>query len=297
MSALPEGYLDVAHLFPCAIQSGFTSAPQSISLDRHRLTYVPLSDAALNVTKASAGTSHEIVDNLPLTSPGTQAWRAIFPEGSINPANKIAPKGGFGFYMGGPSANLSFENATEILLSYAVYFEPGFEFVRGGKLPGPYGGSTPEIAYGCSGGRKEDRDQAFSLRLMWRRNGDGEIYAYLPLVKENTDVLTRVPPKSEQNPDYGFSIGRGAWRFKPGKWTVVAQRVQLNDAGVANGEIDIWANGEKVICATGVVIRENPDTVFRGAHFQTFFGGNQPEWASPKTQCALFANISGAIIR
>lgn len=64
---------------------------------------------------------------------------------------------------------------------------------------------------------------------------DGEIYAYLPLVKENTDVLCKVPPKSEQNPDYGFSIGRGAWRFEPGKWTVIAQRVKLNDAGEANG--------------------------------------------------------------
>ncbi|KAG8862228.1 hypothetical protein FRB96_001807 [Tulasnella sp. 330] len=290
-----DGFLNVSHLFPCAVQSGFTSAP---GLDGpNGLTYVPLSDDTLNIAKVSKETTHEIVEDLPLADPGTKAWRAVFPEGSINPNNKTAPKGGFGFYLGGPGGDFAFENAKEILFSYAVYFEPGFEFVRGGKLPGPYGGSTPEIAYGCSGGRKEDRDQCFSLRLMWRRNGDGEIYAYLPLTEENTDVLCKVPPKSEQNPDYGFSVGRGAWRFKPGKWTVIAQRVKLNDIGVANGEIDIWANGEKVICATGIVIRENSDTVVRGAHFQTFFGGHQQEWASPKTQCALFANISGGIIQ
>jgi len=70
----------------------------------------------------------------------------------------------------------------------------------------------------------------------------------------------------------------------------------LNDVGVANGEIDIWVNGDKVICITGIVIRENADTVVRGAHFQTFFGGNSQEWASSKAQFALFANISGAII-
>lgn len=123
------GFLDVSHLFPCAVRFGFTSAPRSATtLDGRRLAHVPLSDAALNVAKETKGTSHEVVDDPPLTNPGSRAWRAVYPEGSINPNNKTAPKGGFGFYIGGPGGDVAFEGAREILLSYAVYFEPGFDF-------------------------------------------------------------------------------------------------------------------------------------------------------------------------
>jgi len=177
-----------------------------------------------------------------------------------------------------------------------VMFEPGFDFNRGGKLPGLYGGTTPEIAYGCLGGRQEGRDKCFSLRLMWRKNGQGEIYAYLPHNEQNKEVLLNVPPKSHLNPDYGFSVGMGSWKFVPGEWAVIAQRIKLNDVGYANGELDLWVNGEKVISAEGVIMREDEACVARGAHFQTFFGGHTAEWASPKTQAALFADISGAII-
>jgi hypothetical protein len=65
--------------------------------------------------------------------------------------------------------------------------------------------------------------------------GRGEIYAYLPLVPSNDEQLTKIPPFSTRNPDYGFSIGRGAWRFQPGKWTAIAIRAKLNDIGAQNG--------------------------------------------------------------
>jgi len=293
-SSLPKGSLNPAYLFPCDFKEGFTTASPSAILPPN-LTLVKLQDDVLNVTRVSSGTTHDVMSDPPGTLPGTQAWGAVYPEGSINPKNQV--KGGFGFYVAGPRPDFSFESATEVLLSYGVYFEPGFDFNRGGKLPGLYGGTTPEVAYGCSGGRKEGRDQCFSLRLMWRRKGDGEIYAYLPVSDANKEVLSNVPPRSELNPDFGYSVGRGAWRFVPGQWAVVAQRVKLNDVGECNGEIDIWVNGQKVICVAGIVIRQDPDTVFRGAHFQTFFGGHTAEWASPKDQYALFANVSAAIIR
>lgn len=122
------------YLFPCQIRSNaFTTLPSSIFPLHRRIRHVPLSDAALTVTRITAGTSREVVG-----SPGDSrvpAWEAVYPKGSINPGNTSAPRGGFGFYVGGPNFDgadaaptLCFEYAKEVLFSYAVYFEPGFEF-------------------------------------------------------------------------------------------------------------------------------------------------------------------------
>ncbi|EJD35519.1 hypothetical protein AURDEDRAFT_75191, partial [Auricularia subglabra TFB-10046 SS5] len=212
--------------------------------------------------------------------------------GSYNPSGK--PRGGFGFYLGGPSG-FNFGGANELLFSYAVKFDNGFEFNKGGKLPGPYGGSTEDLAYGCSGGRQEARDACFDLRLMFRTAGVGEVYAYLPEVKENEDALLKLP-NTTQDGSYGISIQRGAYKFVPGQWTIVAERVKLNDVGTANGEIQLFVNGNSVIDVSGLVIRQNKETVFRGGHIQTFFGGATKEWGSPKDQKAWFAGVSAAII-
>lgn len=53
------------------------------------------------------------------------------------------------------------------LVSYAVAFADGFDFVKGGKLPGLRGG-TPS---GCSGGVKSDGTACFTSRIVWRAGG------------------------------------------------------------------------------------------------------------------------------
>ena len=58
---------------------------------------------------------------------------------------------------------------TAVRLEYEVYFPTGFEWVKGGKLPGFLGGPI-----GCSGG--DDPYGCWSVRLMWRREGAGEAY-------------------------------------------------------------------------------------------------------------------------
>jgi Polysaccharide lyase 14 len=63
----------------------------------------------------------------------------------------------------------------------------------------------------------------------------GELYAYLPLTENNAAVLATVPPKTIENPDFGFSVGRGSWTFNAGAWNVIAERVRLNDPGQNNG--------------------------------------------------------------
>lgn len=183
-------------------------------------------------------------------------------------------------------------------------------------------GGEGEKAFRCTGGRKDDRCSCFNLRLMWRyvyftllffvvifisptlthitfsdsEDGQGELYAYLPITEANTRRLLSVPG-SHQNPDYGFSVGRGTLSFNAGKWTTVAERVKLNDVGQENGEsstceahqnmctitfcpqnkftgeIELWVDGKSVIKVTGLVLRNSQESVIQGLHFQTFFGG------------------------
>jgi len=148
--------------------------------------------------------------------------------------------------------------------------------IRGTELTSisPDGGDSDSGAVGCSGGRKVN--DCWSVRLMWRTGGKGEIYAYVPPYTnkgyEANKVLCSVKPESDCNPDYGNSVGRGAFTFTPGKRYYVATRVKLNDAGKANGEIELWANGESVINVKGLILSDSSKGRIRGVQMQTFFG-------------------------
>lgn len=85
----------------------------------------------------------------------------------------------------------------------------------------------------------ELRESSRSLLVFYYRSeAVGELYAYLPLTPENSAQLSAVPPRSIENSDYGFSVGRGAFdcnRAVNG-WTTVAFRLMLNDVGSNNGK-------------------------------------------------------------
>jgi hypothetical protein len=91
----------------------------------------------------------------------------FYPKGSVNPKSK--PQGGSQFY----AAPLDIRHARSVTFAYSVFFPSDFEWVKGGKLPGLYGGRT-----GCSGG--DAADDCFSTRMMWRRGGAGELYLVRP---------------------------------------------------------------------------------------------------------------------
>lgn len=119
-----------SNLFPAdhVYTNGFTTA-EGVSVDG--VSSVGLSDNALNVIKVQSGMSHDVVQQS-----GKTAWEAVFPEGSWNPSNQ--PLGGFGFYLGGSDDfyNAVSNGAQEVIFGYSVMFENGFEFNKGGKLPG-----------------------------------------------------------------------------------------------------------------------------------------------------------------
>lgn len=282
---------DPTHLFPIDIVHGFTTVPGEdaiSSIPPNVLLPTPLTDKGIGVLGRAGGLPSPVVPS----PDGTLAYQATYPKGSYKPSGDIV--GGFGFYFAGPSG-FSFENAEEILFSYSVYFPADFPWVMGGKLPGPFGGANQDIAEGCSGGRQDGRNKCFSLRLMWRAAGDGEIYAYLPELPENDSPMNLTG--SVKDPTYGLSIARGAFKFAASQWTVVAQRVRMNRIGGKDGELELWVNGKSVIHATGLSIRADNATTFRGIHAQTFFGGSTAQWATPIDTHAWFADFSGAIVR
>ncbi|KAF8514708.1 hypothetical protein BU17DRAFT_52395 [Hysterangium stoloniferum] len=250
-----------------------------------------LSDSKLGIHHVSKVTTHTVFT---LADGKSKAWEAIYREGSYTPTAEI--KGGFGFYLKGPAGEWQtrMSEASEVVLGYAVLFEKGFDFVRGGKLPGIFGGEG-EKALKCSGGRQNDRCSCFNLRLMWRAGGKAEIYMYLPIFESNARRLMAVPG-SHQNPDYGFSVGRGCHIFTPGKWAAISERVKLNDIGEENGEVELWIDGVSVLKVDGLVLRTSDKSLIQGLHFQTFFGGSTPDWASPRDQRAWFSSVSGAVI-
>ncbi|KAI0044727.1 polysaccharide lyase family 14 protein [Auriscalpium vulgare] len=257
---------------------------------------LPLSDGTLRPTKEISSLPHPYVQ-----SPGPNsklAMQAHYSKGSWTFGS--GPPGGFDMYAAGPaSLNAALTSAKEATFGYSVFFPEGFEFNMGGKLPGFYGGISPAVAATCSGGSRDP--DCFSTRLMWRINGAGEVYTYLPPYDEPQYAANQkqctVPPFSECNPTYGASVGRGAFQFTPGKWTTVSQRVRLNDPGQANAEIELFANGQSVISVTGLIIADKASSRLQGMQIQTFFGGHSSNWASPTDQDAYFADFSVAVIQ
>lgn len=109
---------------------------------------------------------------------------------------------------------------------------------------------------------------------MWRKNGDGEVYAYLPTSNE-----------------YGTSIGRGNWRFQPGVWYKIEQEVTLNQPGKADGRIRVWLDNRLVLDQGGLTFRTINTLKIEGIFFSTFFGGEDTTWAPSKDVAADFADF------
>ncbi|GAA1186454.1 hypothetical protein GCM10009608_22640 [Pseudonocardia alaniniphila] len=199
---------------------------------------------------------------LTTTPPDRRFLRITYPAGS---ASRSA-----GGTDGGTQAYLELPQPTDTLdLYYQLRFPSGFDFVKGGKLPGLYGGTT------TSGQHIPDGTNGFSTRYMWRADGNAEIYAYLPTSR-----------------DHGTSLGRGCWQFTPGTWTSLRQRVQLNTPGLSNGRITVWQDDNLVLDHTGLQFRTTDELRIQGLFFSTFFGGDDTTWATPTDQHTDFADFT-----
>ncbi|KAL3894029.1 MAG: hypothetical protein SGCHY_005506 [Lobulomycetales sp.] len=205
--------------------------------------------------------------------------RIQYSDDSLTPGRKDLPRGGNAFYAA-PLGHAYWQQSNAIEFCYDVFFQRDFDFNLGGKLPGLYGGSPS---------RCTNPPDCFSTRLMWRRNGEGELYAYLDRNGQGDDYCN-APPYSSCTGGHGDSLGRGSWTFQRERWETLCQVTKLNSPGQRDGSIQISVNGEVRIDMKGLFIR-NPGVGFGGIAFHTFFGGSPLHWASPRTQYTYFRNI------
>jgi hypothetical protein len=205
------------------------------------------------------------------------------------------PKGGYG------SANGTYFRAqprgfpsSKVTLSYDVYIPNNFDFVKGGKLPGVWGGDP-----GSGGGNWND--DGWSARLMFREGGSVVAYVYMATDQGSYDGDERCKLVKNQGPGFDKiahhtnGAGIDLWRdqgltLKKGKWNSVSLTVKVNDPKKSNGSIHLTVNGttknfngicwsDKARKATGIL-------------FATWFGGGSKDYAPSKTQKADFRNIT-----
>ena len=73
----------------------------------------------------------------------------------------------------------------DLYCSYYVRFAPGFDYVKGGELPGLAGGAAN------TGGNKPTGRDGWSARMMWRTGG--EVVQYVYHVDQPTHLRRRLP--------------------------------------------------------------------------------------------------------
>ncbi|XP_046564895.1 uncharacterized protein LOC124273666 [Haliotis rubra] len=208
------------------------------------------------------------------------------PDGGSNLVLKVFyQKGRYSHH--GPNSKVQFfatptKPRDAMTLSYDIRFDSNFDFRIGGKLPGLYGGLT-----NCSGGRHSM--SCFSTRFMWRDNGDGEVYGYVP---DRSHQLPGFCTRNICDPVKGVSFGRGSWRFQRGVWQNIAQSIQLNTPGNTDGEIKVWHDGKLVYSNHNVALRSQSDVNIDGIFFSTFFGGSNATWAPTRDCYTWFKNFS-----
>lgn len=198
-----------------------------------------------------------------------QAIQVQYAAGATSPSTQDPPVAGASFY-----SPAGFDGSqTTACLRYSVYFPDDFDFVRGGKLPGLYGGDRPP-----SGGARPKGDDGFTLRLMWRSNGQGELYGYF---------LNMLPDSNRG----GDQIGTGSWTFKRGAWTQIEIEAELNDVGASNGLVRIWVNETPTLFVRNIKYRKSEALGIGGFIFSTFFGGQSERFAPSKDQVIYFKGI------
>ena len=164
----------------------------------------------------------------------------------------------------------------------------GFDFQRGGKLPGLAGGTAP------TGGQSAADGQGFSARFMWIEKSisspDTNISAYIYDMDGEGDHLrlSYADPtrsRSELNP----ANPDDAIVLEDGHWYTVRQEIVMNTPGRQDGELRIWLDGQLALEVTNMEMRSSADVGIDMLYFSTFFGGhNSSDWQAAKDESILY---------
>tara|TARA_Y100001970_G_scaffold236774_1_gene296768 strand:- start:1960 stop:2748 length:789 start_codon:yes stop_codon:yes gene_type:complete len=162
------------------------------------------------------------------------------------------------------------ESVREATLTFDMKIDPGFEFVKGGKLHGLGGGSATT---GC----KSIDPDGWSVRLMWRQEGKPVLYIYDQERKKRCGDNVETPSN---------------FTFERGVWYTVSLSVKLNSAvGSSDGAASLFINREKLIEINSLNLTGNMDSAIDCFMYNSFYGGNDPSWSPTKEAYIFFDNF------
>jgi hypothetical protein len=158
----------------------------------------------------------------------------------------------------------------KLYYAYRIKFPKGFDFVKGGKLPGVSGGTAN------TNGHVPNGADGWTVRMMWNNKGKLVQYVYHP------DQPSKYGDVFEWEMDK--SIERG-------KWHSIQTMVLLNTPGKKNGAIKSWLNGKVVLDKKGLRFRDTNKLEIDRFIFASFFGGSGPYWAPRKDEYAFIDEV------
>ncbi len=208
---------------------------------------------------------------------GDYSARVLYPAGTYSSPGGCQYRSNFGLYP------VPATPREEAYIRYYVRFDPDFNFVQGGKLPGLCGANCN------TGGDKPTGYDGWSARIMWRGNGKVVQYVY------------HIDQPTEYGEDFEWNLNCQKF-FIPGKWHCVETYIKMNTVtggvGDYNGVVRSWFDGELALERTNVRFRHTTSIKIDKFYFSTFFGGGDPSWAPLKDEHAQFDNfiISDAYI-
>ncbi len=209
---------------------------------------------------------------------GGQVLRVRYGQGSsANSCPDCANPGGGQFYTSLASTGQArLATAPVLYLRYYVKFPSGFDFGRGGKLPGLYGGPIGGESGGHHGG-------GFSTRFMWR---DHQVSGSVPGCSRSAPCAEVYLYSPQSTHGYGQDLG-GQWQWQgDGRWHMVEQRVDRT-----TGDITVWYDRTQVLNDPGA-LGDSSGVPFAGIMFSTFFGGHDTSWGPSRSEYAYFAGFA-----
>ncbi|QDT02254.1 hypothetical protein K227x_06270 [Rubripirellula lacrimiformis] len=129
------------------------------------------------------------------------------------------PKGKFGHQETGGNAAVSIGKHDEIYQRVTIRFEPGFSFVKTGKIVGLGSGAH------WSGGNVPREGQGYTSRFIWDRQHEAAMYLY----------------HMDQRSKYGDVLNLG-FKFQTGVDYTLTQRIKANTGSQKNGILQVWAS-------------------------------------------------------
>ena len=165
--------------------------------------------------------------------------------------------------------------------AYDIFFEDGFEFQLGGKLPGLCGGKC------YTGNAMPETGDGWSARIMWRKGGNAVQLIYF------------MGQHSEYGDDFKWDLGGKIpqKQFTTGKWHRIVNKVSMNTVktpgkGEKDGRVQAWLDGELVLDVDTLRLRDYDTLHVDKFYLSTFHGGSSAEWAPTHDNFIRFDNFT-----